>query len=249
MGSYGSLSGGGEDRELLERKAREQGRCRACRGLYECQYANMGNVGFEPIWSEWSPRYEVVKECSYKVARGEQAKAERLFIASRIPLEHRRKRLREIIEGGRVDGAVEALVDHALGESKWVYLQGPSGSGKTELASATGNTMIGQGGNVIYVTVPELLTELRYQNEGYYRSLREVSEAKALIMEDLGSERMSEYNQEQLELVLDRRLREGRRTLITSTYRVGELRYSSERLRNRLQRFRRAYIAPRHSND
>ena len=68
-----------------------------------------------------------------------------------------------------------------------------------------------------YVTASELLTELRYDNPEYQKRLHEYLTVDTLIIASVGSERYSEYNEEQLGMVIERRQRRARRTVVVVT--------------------------------
>ena len=92
----------------------------------------------------------------------------------------------------------------------------------------------------MYTTASELTTKLRFNNPEYYKQLELLTSIPALIIEDLGG-RQSEYNQEQLELVLEQRERVGLRTIVTSESEPEELGYKVQ-LERRLKRMQRTEL-------
>ncbi len=104
---------------------------------------------------------------------------------------------------------------------KGLYLCGDVGTGKTHLAVAVMNELITKKRvPSLFVTVPELLDNLRgaYNDPG--RDLDEwmaaVKNADLLVLDDLGSERVTEWVQERVFVVVNHRYREVLPTLFTS---------------------------------
>jgi DNA replication protein DnaC len=102
-----------------------------------------------------------------------------------------------------------------------VYFCGDVGTGKTHLAVAVMNELIKRKRvPSLFVTVPELLDNLRgtYNDPG--RNLDEwmdaVKNADFLVLDDLGSERPTEWVRERLFVVINHRYREQLPTLFTS---------------------------------
>ena len=102
-----------------------------------------------------------------------------------------------------------------------VYFCGDVGTGKTHLAVAVMNELIKRKRvPSLFVTVPELLDNLRgtYNDPG--RDIDEwmdaVKNADFLVLDDLGSERPTEWVRERLFVVINHRYREQLPTLFTS---------------------------------
>ena len=102
-----------------------------------------------------------------------------------------------------------------------VYFCGDVGTGKTHLAVAVMNELIKRKRvPSLFVTVPELLDNLRgtYNDPG--RNIDEwmdaVKNADFLVLDDLGSERPTEWVRERLFVVINHRYREQLPTLFTS---------------------------------
>src|SRR5215204_476309 len=104
---------------------------------------------------------------------------------------------------------------------KGLYFCGGVGTGKTHLAVAVMNEII-QTKRVpsLFVTVPELLDNIRgtYNDPG--RNLDEwmdaVKNADLLVLDDLGSERATQWVQERLYVIVNHRYREALPTIFTS---------------------------------
>ena len=102
-----------------------------------------------------------------------------------------------------------------------LVLRGPRGTGKTHLMEAVGRELIARDMTVRYERVPALLSRIR---SSYDRSYPEVAEddmrrchlAQLLMLDDLGSEKSSEWVQEKIFELIDERYGTGR-LLIVST--------------------------------
>src|ERR687893_861208 len=102
-----------------------------------------------------------------------------------------------------------------------LYFCGGVGTGKTHLAVAVMNELITKKRvPSLFVTVPELLDNLRgaYNDPG--RNLDEwmdaVQNADLLILDDLGSERVTEWVRERIFVIVNHRYRESLPTIFTS---------------------------------
>lgn len=95
-----------------------------------------------------------------------------------------------------------------------LVLAGPVGTGKTHAAYALGNALVADGAWVQASTVADLLAAMR--PDGDLRLVRACQEAGVLVLDDLGATKASEWSVEQLTALLDLRVREGRRTVVTT---------------------------------
>jgi len=99
-------------------------------------------------------------------------------------------------------------------ESLNLVLAGSVGTGKTHAAYAIGNDLSAEGTWCQAVTVVDLLAALR--PDGNPSLARAVQECQVLILDDLGAGKASEWAVEQMTALLDLRVREGRRTVVTT---------------------------------
>ena len=106
-------------------------------------------------------------------------------------------------------------------EGKGLYLCGGVGTGKTHLAVAVLNEVVRKKRvPSLFVTVPELLDNLR---EAYNKPGRDLDEwmyavqnADFLVLDDLGSERVTEWVRERIFVIVNHRYREQLPTVFTS---------------------------------
>lgn len=94
-----------------------------------------------------------------------------------------------------------------------LVLAGPVGTGKTHAAYAIGNALALTEWVEAW-TVADLLAALR--PDGDPTAADAARQADVLIMDDLGATKVSDWAQETLTAILDARLREQRRTIVTT---------------------------------
>src|SRR4051794_38504163 len=120
----------------------------------------------------------------------------------------------------RVDDYLENWEDNREA-GKGLYFCGSVGAGKTHLAVAVMNELI-QRKRVpsLFVTVPELLDNLRgaYNDPGRHLDewMAAVKNADFLVLDDLGSERSTEWVKERIFVIVNHRYREALPTIFTS---------------------------------
>lgn len=120
--------------------------------------------------------------------------------------------------------------------SGWLVFTGVHGSGKTHLAAAIGNFRHDLGDKVIFVSVPEMLDELRatFQPESSVsldRRFEEYKTAALLILDDLGTQSSTPWAREKLYQLFNYRYLAKLPTVITTVDRLEEI---DARLRSRL---------------
>ncbi|HZG62294.1 MAG TPA: AFG1/ZapE family ATPase [Rubrobacteraceae bacterium] len=113
-------------------------------------------------------------------------------------------------------------------EGRGLYLCGGVGTGKTHLAVAILNELVRKKRvPSLFVTVPELLDNLRETYNKPGRNLDEwmdaVQNAEFLVLDDLGSERPTEWVRERIFVIVNHRYREALPTVFTSNIGPEEL--------------------------
>jgi DNA replication protein DnaC len=118
-----------------------------------------------------------------------------------------------------------------------IVLTGGPGCGKTHLAVA----MMRHTGSGKFITVPDLLLKIRDTFNSNERSLTEqelidsYSSEPFLVLDDLGAEKSTEYSITTLYLIINRRINEERKTLITTNLSLQQISESlGERIASRL---------------
>lgn len=144
----------------------------------------------------------IAKEAERELARRSQRLIDKVS-ESRIPKRYREARLND-----------ESLYEAAFKDG--LYLYGSVGTGKTTTAAAIGIRALQSGKKVLFVKAYEV-SELSKDE------LRKVENADLLIVDDLGAENTSEWNNTRLRMVIDRRYDSMLPVVITSNYSKDQL--------------------------
>ncbi len=111
---------------------------------------------------------------------------------------------------------------------KGLYLYGNVGSGKTLLASCIANQLIESRQEVLFVSIPDLLDELKDTFNGRTGNelalMNRVRKAKTLIMDDLGAHMYTDWTAGRIYNIINYRASHNLSTIITSNLTVDELR-------------------------
>jgi len=113
-------------------------------------------------------------------------------------------------------------VDDNLSAGRGLWLMGNTGTGKTTLGMLAAKTALTAGRTVGIYFAPKLLTRIRrtYQetesDDAYDTLFRQLTSVDLLYIDDLGSERSTDWVIEQLYALVNERYENGRSMLITS---------------------------------
>lgn len=99
--------------------------------------------------------------------------------------------------------------------SDWLLLNGGCGTGKSFAAACICNALINKGFSVKFITLSQAAKELfSAENKAYF--LADLNSADLLCIDDFGAERNTEYMQEVVFDLIDRRLKSGKPCVITT---------------------------------
>lgn len=199
--------------DFRAREEAEEAYCRRCSSLEKCQYS--GARGYHRDWGGDANTYI---ECQLHKCWALKVKLERGLRESGIPRRYWGEDMREWLYShheARYDEALRALNAIYQGELKGLVIEGGARSGKSRLVSSLVVSLVKRGELVKYWSASELANELRYSNERYAEVLEGAKSIPYLIIEDIGNERMSEYSEVQMKLVLGSRRRQERGTVVS----------------------------------
>jgi DNA replication protein DnaC len=117
----------------------------------------------------------------------------------------------------------------------WLFLQGGYGCGKTHLAAAIANAAVGRGVPTLFLTVPDLLDQLRYaygaEDVTFEERFDQVRNAPLLILDDFGTQSATPWAREKLFQILNFRYINQLPTVVTTNLLLEEI---EGRMRSRL---------------
>jgi DNA replication protein DnaC len=106
---------------------------------------------------------------------------------------------------------------------KSIVLRGQTGCGKTHLAISIAK----EQRFFIFISVPDLLLKIRSSFNGGHESedeiISEYSSVETLVLDDMGAEKTSDFAITTLYIILDRRIRECLKTIITTNLLQSEI--------------------------
>lgn len=203
--------------------AKRQEECdRTCPGRKSCPYSGIITEVIAYDSREGLIIRTGARVCGESIQHKEQLRIEETIKASRIP-----SRLKEctfssyVVKGVDLPlQAAKSVMEEVSRTGGSVILGGPNGCGKTHLAIACLSEAIAAGRTGVFVLVPELLQEIRsgFNNPGNaVRDIEEtVKKVDVLVLDDLGSEKTSDWVGERLFCIIDARYLSRKQTIVTT---------------------------------
>lgn len=162
------------------------------------------------------------KTCDCELHRQKQDKIKTLFESAAIPKRYQAKTLDNFDQSWQPK-AFEAAKDYIdnwrqySDEGRSLFLVGDVGTGKSHLAYAILNALIKKSVPGMVASVPDMLDDLRDNKDGQIEALKEID---LLVLDDLGSQKNTEWVTERLFVILNARYADLKPTIITSNHRL-----------------------------
>ncbi|WP_300411136.1 ATP-binding protein [Lagierella sp.] len=129
--------------------------------------------------------------------------------------------------------------------SKSLFITGPVGTGKTYFCNCISHELLAKNVNVVYLTSADLMKKLRNYNLGSFefeeknrQDYQLIIESDLLIIDDLGSEQISQYNVSNLFNLINERLNKKKPVIISTNVSFSEIReLYDERIYSRLKTY------------
>jgi len=124
----------------------------------------------------------------------------------------------------------------ARSQRGWLLLQGKYGCGKTHLAAAIANESANLGVSAMFITVPDMLDNLRHSyndlEAGFESRFEEIRRVPLLILDDFGTQNATSWAEEKLFQILNYRYINLLPLVVTTNLALDEI---EPRLRSRLE--------------
>ena len=196
--------------------------CRGCNGE-SCKQPSRGMI---PVVDTSYGRFcHALRPCKHERNRRERMRIARLFASARIPRAYEGDTFEDYAVTDGNKGAVAAAKLMTAGEIGGLFVHGVRGTGKTMLAAIIANERARAGHPVLFASVPDLMADIRgsFKDGSTSETVQAVKETPFLVLDDLGSEKMSEWVGEQLFCIVNHRYNERLQTVVTSNYSPTEI--------------------------
>lgn len=141
------------------------------------------------------------------------------IMAARLPEQYRNADFPKI-PGGVL--ALQWLKEYHAGSRRSCVIMGPPGTGKTWIACAIARSLLADMIPTEVITSTSLLASLRPGGEGMDVDMLAYTLVPVLVLDDFGSERLTEWGEEQLYRLAHERSHNNRPTIITTNMLPGE---------------------------
>lgn len=113
-------------------------------------------------------------------------------------------------------------------EGKGILFHGNVGTGKTFLSACIANALIDKDYDVLMTNFSSIINTIQGMFDGKQAYINSLNRYSLLIIDDLGTERSSEYVQEQVYNIVDARYRSGLPFIVTTNLTMDEIKNNHE---------------------
>ncbi len=135
-----------------------------------------------------------------------------------------------------IERAFNQAQQFARKQQGWLIMQGGYGCGKTHLAAAIANESASLGIPALFITVPDVLDQLRFAYQDpestFEQRFEEIRRAPLLILDDFGTQNATEWAEEKLFQILNFRYTNRLPLVVTTNLPLDDI---EPRIRSRLQ--------------
>ena len=211
-----------------------------------CKICNDFGV-VHPLREDGSPDYANIKTCTCMIENVKREHAERLLRYCDLPEKTEAKTFEAFEARDELcREAKQVAYKMARGDDEVIFLTllSKTGRGKSHLAIAICREWLKRSTPAKYAFVPELLDQIRdsyrqdeLTGQTYSRLLEFLGTVPLLVLDDLGTEKKSEWACEKLQTIVDRRARSALPLVVTTNKSLDNLPNDDEgRIASRLQR-------------
>ena len=130
-------------------------------------------------------------------------------------------------QANSLEWAYNRARQYAASLKGWLLLQGGYGCGKTHLAAAVANFAVGMGVPTLFLTVPDLLDNLRFAYDSetttFEERFEEIRNAPFLVLDDFGTQNATSWAQEKLFQIVNYRYINHLPLLVTTNLALDEI--------------------------
>jgi len=164
-------------------------------------------------------RYEVrAVVCERAGEQKNASRGDKAFEQSEIPINWRDKTFENFRAECRILRMAKGLAQSLLLSGRSLVLGGAMGCGKTHLSVAAGLAFLEAGKSVLYASVPRLLTNIKAEtlNSSVSETLERAIGVDLLILDDMGTQKMSDFRDENLYTIVNERYSHERQIIIST---------------------------------
>lgn len=188
--------------------------------LEECPICRGAGV-VHPLDEAGKPQYDRTEPCRCSRERIARERHQSMMTRCQLPAATTNWTFETFDSGGPLEEAYTLALQLAeeRGDIRWLTMVGPVDVGKSHLAVAICRRWIDRGQAARYVLVPLMLEELRasYNREGEYDRLMDfLLKVPLLVLDDMGTQKPTEWASEKLMQIVDYRCVNGLHMVVTT---------------------------------